>query len=60
MKAITLGTEIIQIAVSVALSTVKDLNQARKRSVEGVRLQHQIKISIIQSRGIPKAVRASR
>ena len=61
MKVITLGTEIIQIAVSVAPSSVKDLNQARKRSVEGViKLQNQIKISTIQLKGIPKAVRVSR
>ena len=61
MKIITLGTEIIQIAVSVAPSSVKDLNQAKKPSMEGViKLQNQIKISIIQLKRIPKAVRVSR
>ena len=61
MKVITLGIEIIQIAVSVAPNSVKDLNQARKRSVEGViKLQNQIKSSTIQLKGIPKAVRVSR
>lgn len=61
MKIITLGTEIIQIAASIAPSSVKDLNQARKPSMEGViKLQNQIKSLTIHLKGIRKAVRVSR
>ena len=61
MKVITLGTEINQIAVSVAPSTAKDLNRARKPSVEGViKLQNQIKSLTIQLKGIRKTVKVSR